>query len=133
MRKPINPDETAATAIWIDTDVHDGRSSYQNNQHRPDNATGPSLSGSFAATSRDEIGNKASQGPATQHRGFAAKHWRLWNYSPVRARKTSLYDHNARHPSICVSPSIDIACPEIVLPRGLHMNRIWSASCCGVT
>ena len=28
------------------------------------------------------------------------------------------------YPSICVSPQIEIACPEIVLPRGLHMNRI---------
>jgi hypothetical protein len=37
------------------------------------------------------------------------------------------------YPSICVSPQIEIAWPEIVLPRGLHMNRIWSASCCGVT
>ena len=38
-----------------------------------------------------------------------------------------------RYPSICVSPSTAIACPEIVLPRGLQMNRIWSAICCGVT
>src|SRR5260370_27039136 len=38
-----------------------------------------------------------------------------------------------RYPSICVSPQIEIACPEIVLPRGLHMNRIWSAICSGVT
>ena len=28
------------------------------------------------------------------------------------------------YPSIWVSPQIEIACPEIVLPRGLHMNRI---------
>ena len=28
------------------------------------------------------------------------------------------------YPNICVSPQIEIACPEIVLPRGLHMNRI---------
>jgi hypothetical protein len=28
------------------------------------------------------------------------------------------------YPSICVSPQIEIACPEIVRPRGLHMNRI---------
>ena len=28
------------------------------------------------------------------------------------------------YPSICVSPQIEIACPEIVLPRGLHINRI---------
>src|ERR1700726_2392939 len=38
-----------------------------------------------------------------------------------------------RYPSIWVSPQIEIACPEIVLPRGLHMNRIWSAICSGVT
>lgn len=37
------------------------------------------------------------------------------------------------YPSIWVSPQIEIACPEMVLPRGLHMNTIWSASCCGVT
>src|SRR3978361_1498719 len=37
------------------------------------------------------------------------------------------------YPSIWVSPQIEIAWPEIVFPRGLHMNRIWSASCCGVT
>jgi hypothetical protein len=37
------------------------------------------------------------------------------------------------YPSICVSPQIEIACPEMALPRGLHMNRIWSAICCGVT
>jgi hypothetical protein len=28
------------------------------------------------------------------------------------------------YPSIWVSPQIEIAWPEIVLPRGLHMNRI---------
>ena len=39
----------------------------------------------------------------------------------------------AHLPSIWVSPQIEIACPEIVLPRGLHMKRIWSASWSGVT
>jgi hypothetical protein len=37
------------------------------------------------------------------------------------------------YPSIWVSPQIEIAWPEMVLPRGLHMNRIWSAICSGVT
>ena len=37
------------------------------------------------------------------------------------------------HPSIWVSPQIEIAWPEMVRPRGEHMNTIWSAICCGVT
>ena len=28
------------------------------------------------------------------------------------------------YPSICVSPQIDMACPEIVRPRGLHIKTI---------
>jgi hypothetical protein len=38
-------------------------------------------------------------------------------------RRSSGY-RPAVYPSICVSPQIEIACPEIVLPRGLHINRI---------
>jgi len=38
-----------------------------------------------------------------------------------------------RYPSIWVSPQIEIACPEMVRPRGLHINKIWSAICSGVT
>jgi len=34
------------------------------------------------------------------------------------------YAVSPAYPSICVSPQTEIACPEIVLPRGLHMNRI---------
>jgi hypothetical protein len=50
----------------------------------------------------------------------------------VDASRKLIYQY-APYPSICVSPQIEIACPEIVLPRGLHMNRIWSAICSGVT
>src|SRR5437588_5751105 len=39
----------------------------------------------------------------------------------------------ASHGSIWVSPQIEIAWPEMVRPRGEHMNTIWSAICCGVT
>lgn len=38
-----------------------------------------------------------------------------------------------RQLSIWMSPQIDSAWPEMVRPRGEQMNRIWSASCCGVT
>jgi hypothetical protein len=50
----------------------------------------------------------------------------------VDASRKLIYQY-VPYPSICVSPQIEIACPEIVLPRGLHMNRIWSAICSGVT
>jgi hypothetical protein len=56
----------------------------------------------------------------------------LWQADGRRA--ASDRDAQSRlYPSICVSPQIEIACPEIVRPRGLHMNRIWSAICSGVT
>ena len=41
----------------------------------------------------------------------------------VDARHKAGHDGN-NYPSIWVSPQIEIAWPEIVLPRGLHMNRI---------
>ena len=54
--------------------------------------------------------------------------WRADAKRPLITR-----EYVAAYPSIWVSPQTEIACPEIVLPRGLHMNRIWSAICSGVT
>src|SRR5579863_1491319 len=37
------------------------------------------------------------------------------------------------YPSIWVSPQMEMAWPEIVRQRGLHIKRIWSASWSGFT
>ena len=47
--------------------------------------------------------------------------------------KPCKYGTGLRQESIWRSPSMEIACPEMVRPRGEHRKTIWSASCCAVT